>query len=572
VTDGSNTLLSLLGEAHDALEAQRAPAADLDPEGLPHDDAATTTAAPRRPELRVASLMDEFTTMAFDPEIALNQFGPDDWPERVAADPPALLLVESAWRGNDGRWRTRLSSAKGVDPDLVALVDWCRRSDIPTVFWNKEDPANFEVFKYTATLFDHILTTDADCIPRYRALTGHNRVSVLPFAAQPAIHNPIAVGAGRERHVAFAGTYYVHKHPDRRVQMEAILDPAREFGLEIFSRVPESEHFAYPEKYKPHIVGSLPYSKLLLAHKLYKVFLNVNSVVQSRTMCARRIFELLASGTGVVSGASPAIASLLGPGLVPESEHAGTTREHLAELLGDDDARERRAVRGLRTVLRNHTYAHRVAAICRAVGLDPGPPPPSAAVLACPRNRQEAERVLAAVERQRRQPEQVVLVCPHGVADGLWCPAPLRVIEVAADATEGARMRRGLEAVWTEFVAPLDPASAYGEHYLGDSLMAFDYTDATIVGKRSRYGAERPGGRPMLFDAELEYRFTGRVDPATVVLRRAAIDPGDMPDGTNPLEHLQMRSYVRGARIFAADRFNYFGNAASAELPSLARA
>ena len=399
---------------------------------------------------------------------------------------------------------------------------------------------------------------------------------MLPFAAQPLIHNPIKVGSGRERSVAFAGTYYADKHPDRKVQMEAVLDPARDFGLEIFSRVPDNANFAYPDKYRPHIVGSLPYDKLLAAHKAYKIFLNVNSVVRSRTMCARRIFELLASGTGVVSGVSPAIASLLGPGLVAESGDAQRTRELLAAILGDDDGRERLAVRGLRTVLRNHTYAHRVAAICRTVGLDPGPGPATVAVLSCPDSREQAMDVIAAVDRQRRQPEQLVLVCPRDIPSTLPSAPGLRVIEATEGASYGARLRRGLDDIWADHVAIIDPTATYGEHYLGDSLMAFDYTDAAIAGKRSRYVIEQAGQAPALSSPGAEYEFVSQVDDATIVLRREAIHVQDLRDGPRTLALLQALSHGRGARIFAADRFSFVGGpgapGAGARLPAVAQA
>ena len=74
-----------------------------------------------------------------------------------------------------------------VDPafcrtGLQALVQHCRDAGVPTVFWNKEDPPHFEDFLDTARLFDHVFTTDAECVPAYRERLGHDRVGVLPFA------------------------------------------------------------------------------------------------------------------------------------------------------------------------------------------------------------------------------------------------------------------------------------------------------------------------------------------------------------------------------------------------------
>ena len=82
--------------------------------------------------------------------------------------------------------------------------------------------------------------------------------------------------------------------------------------LEIFSRqLGGNAEYQFPEPLDPHVVGSLTYAQTLSAYRAYKVFLNVNSVIDSPSMCARRIFEISASGTPVVSAPSQAIAQFL---------------------------------------------------------------------------------------------------------------------------------------------------------------------------------------------------------------------------------------------------------------------
>ena len=63
-------------------------------------------------------------------------------------------------------------------------------------------------------MFDVVFTSDVRLIPEYRSRLGHDRVAALPFAAQPAIHNPSRPARNAAaRDIAFAGMYFAHKYP-----------------------------------------------------------------------------------------------------------------------------------------------------------------------------------------------------------------------------------------------------------------------------------------------------------------------------------------------------------------------
>ena len=126
-----------------------------------------------RPDLPVAVILDAFSELAYRYEWNQILITPDDWRQRLAAQPPALLFVESAWNGNRGAWRLAMSTHRGPSPSLQELVAWCRAHAIPTVFWNKEDPPNYDRFIETARLFDQVFTVDA------------NRIAELPARPRP---------------------------------------------------------------------------------------------------------------------------------------------------------------------------------------------------------------------------------------------------------------------------------------------------------------------------------------------------------------------------------------------------
>src|SRR6187397_721485 len=94
-----------------------------------------------RPDLTVAVILDPFSELAVRYEWNQVTCGPDDWHEELTRTRPDLLFVESAWQG---RWRLHMTRDDRPSPELRALVAWCRDEGIPTVFWNKEDPPNYD--------------------------------------------------------------------------------------------------------------------------------------------------------------------------------------------------------------------------------------------------------------------------------------------------------------------------------------------------------------------------------------------------------------------------------------------
>lgn len=520
-----------------------------------------------RPNLRVAAIMDEFSRMAFQYEFQYIAFGPDDFQQILSRERPDLLLVESAWRGNDGRWRGIIANPTGPKQPLVDLVNWCKERQIPTVFWNKEDPPNFDWFIKAAQLFDYVFTTDENCIPRYKQILGHDRVFVLPFAAQPRIHNPIQVKGGRKYDVAFAGSYYAGKHDERRHQMEVVVKPATKFNLHIYDRnyALGSPNYEWPEEYRQHIVGGVSYEEMLTVYKMYKVFLNVNSVADSPSMCARRIFELLASGTPVVSGYSQAIESMFAD-VVSIAKTPEETERKLNMLLMSSELRDRRALIGLRRVLQEHTYSHRVDTILRTVGLPVESRKPLVSVVV-PTNRTTfLNETFANIARQTYDPIELILVL-HGVGVD---PNEIRerahvagikrikVIPVDESKTLGYCLNCGIEAAEGEYLSKMDDDNYYAANFMLDLMNGYKYADAEIIGKLTYYCyLEDTGCLAVRFPGN-EYRYTNFLSGSAMVWKREISDHVRFPDQTIGEDTAFLRAAkAQGARLFSTDRFNY---------------
>ena len=185
----------------------------------------------------VAAILDTFTEYSLRHEVNLLLMSPKHWRAQIEKTRPECLLVESAWRGNNGGWRNRIVGYEDIeDNPLRELVQYCRSNGIPTVFWNKEDPPHFDNFLGAAREFDFVFTSDSDCVPRYRKALGHDRIYVLPFAAQPRLHNPSREEGWPNYPVCFPGSWVPRRYPERAETLTYLLDPAIPHGLHIFDR------------------------------------------------------------------------------------------------------------------------------------------------------------------------------------------------------------------------------------------------------------------------------------------------------------------------------------------------
>src|SRR5690606_80435 len=142
-------------------------------------------------EITVAVILSEATERCLAYEWRLVPLERNDWRQQIAESRPAFLFVEGAEAGDDRLWGDALArfEASSGHP-LYDLILYCRGAGVPTVFWGTGDPAQFVRFKAAAAEFDYIFTIDAGSVGSYRAISGHDRVYLLPLAAQPALHNP----------------------------------------------------------------------------------------------------------------------------------------------------------------------------------------------------------------------------------------------------------------------------------------------------------------------------------------------------------------------------------------------
>ena len=526
--------------------------------------------SPRTDGPTVAAILDTFTEYAFQYEANLLLVSPQHWRAQMEKTRPAFLFVESAWRGNNGGWRKRIVRYEDVeDNPLRDLLQYCRSEGIPTAFWNKEDPPHFHNFLGAAREFDLVFTSDADCVPRYREALGHDRVYALPFAAQPRVHNPSRERGWPSYPVCFAGSWVSRRYPERAETLRYLLEPAVPHSLHIFdrnlSRLDFGPDYRFPDRYNEAIKGTLTYEEMLTAYRCYDVMLNVNTVTDSPTMFARRVFESLACGTPVVSSESAAMSRMLG-GHVRVTRSREDTERHLMDLMGDEEARIREGHLAYRHVHENHTYRQRIDEVFRRVGLEPPVSEGPAVSILMPTMRPEnVARCLDNFKKQTYPDKELVLILNNAEfdLDSIRREAKLipnvRVLHVDGRTTLGHCLNRGVEAASGKYVAKMDDDDYYGERYLSDAVLAASFSDADVVGKGLYFVYFEATDTTALREAIPEHMFTSPVTTGGALLiridavREIPFDSISLKEDTN----FQRAAVQAGYRIYSADRFNF---------------
>ncbi|MGJ6980112.1 glycosyltransferase family protein [Aestuariimicrobium soli] len=517
---------------------------------------------------RALVIADDFTLAAFKYEWHQVQADPQGWPDQL--DGIDLLFVESAWAGNGGLWQYQVTGPKAPSGALVDLVGACRERGVPTVFWNKEDPAHFDDFIATAELFDHVWTTDAGTVGRYRERLGHDRVGVLPFAVQPAVHHPLRTLADKPSGVAFAGTWFAHKFPERRAQMELLFPAAAAVSgdsdpFEIWSRFAgKGEQYEFPEPWSGHVVGSLTYDQMLSAYRAYKVFLNVNTVTDSPTMCARRVLEITACGTPVLSPPAAALRPFLGEG-VAIVESADEAADTLGRLLSDEHERARLVHLGQRELWRHHTYSHRVDQLLSAFGhAGVAGRRPLVSVVTATRRPEQVAHLLRQVAQQC-EVELELLLGTHGFdltpdhhrlaeQGGLR----LRVLPQPTDRPLGAILNDLIAHAEGDVVTKMDDDDLYGPEYLADLLDWRAVSGADVVGKQARFVHLAGSGQTRFVAGHMEHCPSTFVAGPTITVAREAAREVPFPDLPTGEDTGFLRAALEaGMSIAAADRFNF---------------
>ena len=459
--------------------------------------------------IRVAAIMDTFTSTCFSPECNLIHLRPNCWKQQIDNFSPDFIFIESAWKGIDDLWDLKISRP---DTETSSLISWCHKRSIPIIFWNKEDPVHFKRFLHIAKQVDYVFTVDYDLIATYKGQLGHNNVYFLPFAAQPTIHNPIEKYKRKDA-FCFAGSWY-HQYKKRQDDFITLANVAEKYRhLEIYDRNFGDKTFSFPSKYKNIIKGSLPYNKIDIAYKGYRYGINVSTIQNSSTMFARRIYELLASNTVVISNYARGLKNLLGD-LVLASDNGDYLISLLEKYTGNEHNYRRFRLLGLRKVMREHTYKSRMSYICQVLGLKSFNPEIFVVVVATINTEEQKKYIISTYEHQTWKYSKLILL--QKFSENIKKQGKIVICKTPTEVWDEIKQEKS-----STYLALFDTRDYYAEHYIEDLVLAHNYSSSQVFGKASYYSLQNDS-LDLLHDGN-QYRLVNNLIASQSLVSRKVI-------------------------------------------------
>ncbi|MTI48990.1 MAG: glycosyltransferase [Firmicutes bacterium] len=520
------------------------------------------------PNIKVATILDIIPTDWFRYECNSIPLSSDNWMNIIQKEKPHMLLVQSTWQDYKWDWKYKMINLhRSKDRTLRNLVNFCKSLNIPTVFWNIEDPYDFNTFLGAAKLFDYVFTSDSNSVPKYKQALGHNNVFTLPFAAQPKIHNPINKDIEKIGQVAFAGSWYRIGHEARKRDMEIVLKPATAYNFHIYDRMyslTKDINFKFPDIYQKHMKGYLPYSKTNSTFKKYDVILNVNTVQNSPTMFSCRVFEALATGTNVISGYSLGINKLF-PNIVLLSRNKNDTKLNLQKLLNNKDYRDKLSLLGQREVFNKHTYKDRFEKILDKVGIKyKKDTTPGVSIITSTIREENMENVFKNFNSQNYSKKELIVILNNNSMDiEKWRNKAsiyknIKIYRIDEKESLGKCLNFGIEKSKFNYVSKFDDDNYYAPNFLTDLMNAFKYTKADIVGKLSYYVYFEGSKTLAIRCVKKENRYIDFLSGSALIINKKVFNKVKFSNETIGEDTKFLKDCIKNNfKLYSADRFNY---------------
>ncbi|QTN00780.1 glycosyltransferase [Sediminibacillus dalangtanensis] len=401
----------------------------------------------------IGIVADEFLFNSFQGVANFIYITPDNYKDY--ADQLDVFLLVTTWKGLNMEWKGLGNpNIRKHRKKVFDILKFYKDKGIKTVFYSKEDPVNYDIFIELAQKCEYVFTTAEEVVDRYKKDCGNENVSTLTFGVNPSYHNPVGFKKFKQNEVLFSGSWYV-KYPHRIIDTERIFDGVIENGtdLKIVDRnyqLKLDRHF-FPKKYVKYVSPAVDHNTLQKLHKLYDWAINLNSVKESKTMFANRIYELQALGNILLSNYSVGVNDKFPNIFLIHS------KDEVKDILNSFSEEEiyRHQITGIRRVMSWETTFHRIQEVLEKTNTPVERVQKTVGIVV----KHISDRLNKMIERQTYPYLEVVL-------------------EKEFDESKKSSL---------DMITFFDEEYEYGEFYIEDMVNAFKYTDCDYITKDAYY-------------------------------------------------------------------------------------
>lgn len=327
----------------------------------------------KKADINVGIITDEYMYNYYKDAVNLVYLTPDGYKETFDNNRIDMVLFVTCWHGmgNTNDWR-----GVGNRKSAIDIFSYAKEKGIRTVFQSIEDPSNYDVFIDIAKEAEYIFTSCTEKVCDYKKDTLNDNVFVLDYGVNPIIHNPIGflnkhaanVSKHKKNNVFFAGSWaprYKERCEDMCMIFDGVLQ-TDDANLIIADRNMYIKGYNFPIRYSKYLIPPIKHITLQKVHKLFDWTVNINSIKNSLTMCAMRVYEVQALGSLLISNYALSVSNAF-PNIFNVFESAeirhilkGYTNNQIISM----------QIAGIRNVMSKHTVYDKLNGVFEAIHFD----------------------------------------------------------------------------------------------------------------------------------------------------------------------------------------------------------
>lgn len=322
--------------------------------------------------IKVGVITDDFMYNYYADAVDLVYLTPEDYRNQITSSHIDVVLYVSCWRGmrppDENGLYEYAANAQGALKVVPEIFSFARSRGVTTIFQTIEDPPSYNLYLPIAKAADFIFTSCVELVPQYIEDTGNEFVFYQPYGVNPQLQNPIGLFrkyefAERffEDSVFFAGSWYSiypERCADTKMMFDGVLNVLGK-GLVLADRAldyPNRSARTFPSEYNEYIIAPIEHKLLQRVHKLFDFAINLNTIKDSTTMGAMRVYEVQALGCLLLSNYSLSVETSFPNVFMARSQ------EDFLELIGQLSAEDviRAQLDGVRRIMTNATVFDRL--------------------------------------------------------------------------------------------------------------------------------------------------------------------------------------------------------------------